>query len=524
MIRIQRALLSVSDKTGIVELARFLAGRGVELLSTGGTLAALQNAGIAVRAVEEETGFPEMLDGRVKTLHPKIHGGLLALLDRTEHEAALQAHGIRSIDLLVVNLYPFSQTIARPSCTLEEAVENIDIGGPAMLRSAAKNYRFTVAVCSPAAYTHIEREITESGGVSEETSFALARDAFNHTASYDAIIAGYLNERTGVRFPEVLTLTYKKEQPLRYGENPHQEAAFYRSVQDLAIEAAQDMEGSVQLSGKELSFNNILDLHAALGCALDLPGPGVVIVKHLNPCGAAVAAEPDLLDEAFDQARACDPVSAFGGVIAITGMVDRILAEKVTEHFVEAVIAPEYTSEALELLFSKKNLRVINVNDPGRFLREGMELRHVYNGALYQELDVGHVRPSEWRCVTKRQPDEATLEALNLAWRLVKHVKSNAIVFAGQYATLGIGAGQMSRVDSVELAVRKAASSGLSLRGSAAASDAFFPFRDGLDALARAGARAVVQPGGSVRDDEVIAAADEHGIVMMFTGRRHFRH
>ena len=524
MIRIQRALISVSDKAGIVDFARFLSGRGVEIISTGGTLRVLKEAGLPVKAVEEDTGFPEMLDGRVKTLHPKIHAGLLALLDRPDHKAALEKHAFPSIDLLVVNLYPFSATIAQDSCTLDEAIENIDIGGPTMLRSAAKNHRFTVSVCDPVSYSELQREIAETGGVAEQTSFRLAREVFNHTASYDAVIAGYLNEKAGVKFPDTLTVTYRKEQPLRYGENPHQEAAFYRPLQELAREEAADMEGSVQLHGKELSFNNILDLSAALACALDLPGPGVVIVKHLNPCGAAIAAEPDLLDEAFDAARACDPVSAFGGVIAITGMVDRLLAEKATEGFVEAIIAPEYTSEALEILFAKKNLRVINVNDPGRFLKHGMELRQVYNGALYQDLDSGHVRPSEWRCVTKKQPSEEMIEGLHFAWRVVKHVKSNAIVLARQHATLGIGAGQMSRVDSVELAVRKAASAGHILVGSYAASDAFFPFRDGVDGLARAGAVGVVQPGGSVRDEEVIEACNEQGLVMMFTGRRHFRH
>ena len=524
MIRIQRALISVSDKTGIVDFARFLSSRGVEILSTGGTLRVLQEAGLSPKAVEDETGFPEMLDGRVKTLHPKIHAGLLARLDNPDHQSAMDNHGFQSIDLLIVNLYPFSATIAQETCTLEEAVENIDIGGPTMLRSAAKNYRFTVSVCSVSAYAELQREITETGSVSEDTSFRLAREVFNHTASYDAVIAGYLNEKTGLRFPETLTVTYRKEQSLRYGENPHQEAAFYRLAQEVAREEAADMEGSVQLHGKELSYNNILDLSAALACALDLPGPGVVIVKHLNPCGVAIAAEPDLLDEAFDAARACDPVSAFGGVIAITGMVDLLMAEKATENFVEAIIAPEYTSEALEVLFSKKNLRVINVNDPGRFLRQGMELRQVYNGALYQDLDTGRVRPADWRCVTEKQPGEEMLEGLHFAWRVVKHVKSNAIVFARQHATIGIGAGQMSRVDSVDLAVRKAAAAGHSLLGSYVASDAFFPFRDGLDSLAAAGAVAVVQPGGSVRDQELIDACNEHGLVMMFTGRRHFRH
>lgn len=524
MIRVKRALISVSDKSGIAELAGFLHKSGVEILSTGGTLRFLREAGIPAIAVEDETGFPEMLDGRVKTLHPKIHAGLLALLDRPEHQAAMAEHNIRSIDLLIVNLYPFAATIARDGVTLEEAIENIDIGGPTMLRSAAKNYRFTVSVTNPADYEVLRTEIERDGGISEQTSFRLARDVFNHTASYDAIIAGYLNEKTDERFPETLTLTFRKEQPLRYGENPHQQAAFYRPLTDLAYEEAVDMEGSVQLHGKELSFNNILDLSAALACALDLPGPGVVIVKHLNPCGAAVAAAPDLLDEAFIRARACDPVSAFGGVIAITGMVDKLIAELVTENFVEAVIAPEFTSEALDVLFQKKNLRVITVNDPGRYLKKGMELRQVYNGALYQDLDTGYARPADWKCVTKLSPDEEMLRGLEFAWRLVKHVKSNAIVFTDAHASLAIGAGQMSRIDSADIAVKKAGKAGHSLAKSFAASDAFFPFRDGVDALIDAGARAIVQPGGSVRDDEVIAACDERGVVMMFTGRRHFRH
>ena len=520
MIEIKRALISVSDKSGVVEFAKFLAERGAEILSTGGTLAKLKEAGIAAVAVEDYTGFPEMMDGRVKTLHPKIHGGLLALRDNPEHSSAMDAHGIRGIDLVVVNLYPFAQVVTKPGVQFGDAIENIDIGGPSMLRAAAKNYRFCAAVCNPARYADIQTAITDKGGITDELALALSREVFEHTASYDAMISGYLAEQAGEKFPDTLTLSFKKAQPLRYGENPHQAAAFYRPVLDVAA----GRESARQLQGKELSFNNMLDFSSALGAALDLPGRGVVIIKHLNPCGAARAESEADLSEAFKRARSCDPVSAFGGVIAVNGPVDQELAGLITENFVEGVIALDFTDGAREIFAGKKNVRLLHVLEPDAYLAAAMEVRPVSEGILYEDKDSGRVLPADWQLVTKVKPDEAQTKALDFAWRLVKHVKSNAIVFCSDQMSLGIGAGQMSRVDSVYIAVEKAKRAGLSLDGSAVASDAFFPFRDGVDGLAAAGAKAVIQPGGSVRDEEVIAACDEHGIAMVFTGMRHFRH
>lgn len=532
MIQIKRALLSVSDKTGLVDLARFLAERGVEILSTGGTLRALSEAGVKAIPIEQYTGFPEVMDGRVKTLHPKIHGGLLALLDNEEHRAAMQKHDIGSIDLLVVNLYPFAATVARDA-DFEETIENIDIGGPAMLRAAAKNYGFTVSVCDARDYPLLMEKIA-AGAVTPELSLEFARKTFNHTAAYDAMIAAYLNDRADDRFPERLTVTLEKVQPLRYGENPHQEAAFYRPAIELARERASGASALQQIQGKELSFNNMLDFNAALRAALSLPRPGAVIVKHLNPCGVAVVERRDAvigaplkageLNQAFLRARACDPVSAFGGIIALGAPCDADTAASIAENFAEVIVAPEFTPEALRIFSEKKNLRLIAVRRPERYLEKAMEARWILGGALYQDLDVRIAPRSEWKVVTERAPDAAALDALDLAWRVCKHVKSNAIVFCSDYATLGVGAGQMSRIDSVEIAASKAARAGLDLKGSVVASDAFFPFRDGLDALARAGARAVIQPGGSVRDSEVIDAANEHGIAMVFTGMRHFLH
>ena len=525
MIPVKRALISVSDKSGVVDLARFLAEKNVEILSTGGTLKALQDAGVAARPIEAYTGFPEMMDGRLKTLHPKIHGGLLALRDKPAHAKAMEEHEIGGIDLLVVNLYPFAATIAKEGVSRDEAIENIDIGGPTMLRAAAKNYRFTASVCEPARYNDIIKEIETNGGISEDTSFELAREVFNHTASYDALISNYLNKESNIKIPDSLTMTYRRVQPLRYGENPHQNAAFYRPVLDLVKEEQSGLSSFEQLQGKELSFNNILDFSSALTAALSLPTRGTVIVKHLNPCGAAIVSNGSGdLAQSFIQARACDPVSAFGGVIAINGTVDKKIAELITENFTEGVVAPEITAEAKEVFATKKNLRLIRVTDTDRYLEETREIRQVYNGILYQALDNIYAPVSEWKCVTEKQPDEPTLKALELAWRLVKHVKSNAIIFCSPEASLGIGAGQMSRVDSVEIAVSKAAKSNLDLKGSVVASDAFFPFRDGVDGLAKAGAKAVVQPGGSMRDQEVIDACNEQGLIMMFTGMRHFRH
>lgn len=523
MIEVKRALISVSDKTGIVEFAKFLSEKGVAIYSTGGTLAKIREAGIEASPVEDITGFPEMMDGRLKTLHPKVHGGLLALLDNPSHTADMKNHGIESIDLLIVNLYPFAATISG-NASFEEAIENIDIGGPTMIRAAAKNYRFTASVCNPERYDELKSEIESKGGIEESTSLSLATEAFNHTASYDSIIAGYLNEKQNIKFPETLTVSYKKNQSLRYGENPHQEAAHYRSVLELEKERITGSAGAKQLQGKELSFNNMLDFSAALNAALSLPGTGVVIVKHLNPCGAAITAPGEDLNSAFIRARDCDPVSAFGGVIAFSTKVDEKTANTIAENFVEGIIAPDFDEGALKVLEAKKNLRLMRIDDPSRYLKSMMEIRQVYDGILYEDMDMTYNGPDQWNIVTEKKPDDATLRAMEFAWRLVKQVKSNAIVFTSDTGSLGIGAGQMSRVDSVEIAVSKAKKNNIDLKNSVVASDAFFPFRDGLDALAHAGARAVIQPGGSVRDQEVIDAANEHGIIMAFTGMRHFRH
>lgn len=542
MIQVKRALLSVSDKTGLTEFARFLAvDQKVEIISTGGTLRALQDAGVPAIAIEDYTGFPEIMDGRVKTLHPKIHGGLLALRDRPAHVKAMQDNEIPGIDLVCVNLYPFAATVAQPNVSFEDAIENIDIGGPTMLRAAAKNYGFTAVVSDPADYASIQKTIAEQGGISRELSLELARKVFNHTAAYDAMISGYLNDQAGDRFPERLTLTYEKSQSLRYGENPHQAASYYRPAMDVAREKHSGLAGIEQLQGKELSYNNLLDFNAALRAVLSLPRPGAVIVKHLNPCGVAVVKDPNAkhgsalaagaLNDAFIRARACDPVSAFGGIIALAGAVDGAAANSIAENFAEVIVAPEFTKEALEIFATKKNLRLLRIADAERYLwedaartRTPREVRQILGGLLYQDLDVHIALRNEWKVVTTAQPDEATLRALDFAWRVCKHVKSNAIVFTAETETLAIGAGQMSRIDSVEIAASKAKKAGLELKGSVVASDAFFPFRDGLDALAMAGARAVIQPGGSVRDDEVIAAANEHGVTMVFTGMRHFLH
>lgn len=544
MIQIKRALISVSDKTGLNDFARFLAGRGVDIISTGGTLKTLQEAGIKARAVEEVTGFPEIMDGRVKTLHPKIHGGLLSLRDKQSHLDAMKAQQIEGIDLLIVNLYPFASTIARDA-SFEDSIENIDIGGPAMLRAAAKNYRFCAAVTDPSDYSRLKEEIERAGGIPEKMSLNLARRVFHHTAEYDSLISQYLDQIEAVKFPDSLTIAFRKVQPMRYGENPHQEAAYYRPLIDIERERRT---GGLwhQIQGKELSYNNMLDANAALMSALSLPGHGVVIVKHLNPCGVALASmDPALgifgatpgqegsanvqtfqggMPEAFRLARACDPVSAFGGVIALTDLVDLETANLINENFAEVIIAPGYSPEALDAFSAKKNLRLLEIKRPERFLAPGMELRLNELGLLYEDMDHTYAPRSTWKVVTNRAPEAAELNALELAWRVVKHVKSNAIVFTNERSTLGIGAGQMSRVDSTEIAASKAKKAGLSLATSCVASDAFFPFRDGVDALARAGARAVIQPGGSVRDEEVIQACNEHGIAMVFTGMRHFRH
>jgi len=533
MTVIKTALISVSDKSGLVEFARGLAGFGVALLSTGGTAKLLGEHGIKVTEVSAHTGFPEMLDGRVKTLHPKVHGGILARRDVPSHVSALDAAGIAPIDLVVVNLYPFSETVARPGCTLEEAIENIDIGGPAMVRSAAKNHQHVAVVTDPGDYAQILSEMQEaSGAIGLPTRFKLAQKAFSHTAAYDGAISNYLTaiDASGARaaFPARLNLSFELVQALRYGENPHQHAAFYR---DLAP-APGSLARYTQLQGKELSYNNIADSDAAWECVKTFEAPACVIIKHANPCGVAVAASTL---EAYRLAFATDPTSAFGGIIAFNRELDAATAAAVAEKFVEVLIAPTVSAGAKEVLAKKENVRVLEVPLPSPLapLPEGegnvvnalrCEYKRVGGGLLVQTPDSAAVGAAQLKAVTRIKPTPAQQENLLFAWRVAKYVKSNAIVFAGSGRTLGVGAGQMSRVDSARIAAMKAKSAGLPLAGSVAASDAFFPFRDGLDVVADAGAAAVIQPGGSLRDEEVIAAADERGIAMVFTGYRHFRH
>jgi phosphoribosylaminoimidazolecarboxamide formyltransferase / IMP cyclohydrolase len=511
--KVARALLSVSDKSGIVELAHALAAAGVQIISTGGTAKLLEKEGVKVTEVSAHTGFAEMLDGRVKTLHPKIHGGLLARRDDPTHLAALKAAGIEPIDLLVVNLYPFQATVADPDCRLEDAIENIDIGGPAMLRSAAKNYTSVAVVVDPADYPRVLAEL-KSGAISEKTRFALAKKAFAHTAAYDGAIANYLTSRNSAS-PDVLTLQFTKLQDLRYGENPHQSAAFYRDTQPVAGSLAR----CKQIQGKALSYNNIADADAAWECVKSFTEPACVIVKHANPCGVATGAN---LQEAYARALRTDPTSAFGGILAFNRVLDRATAEAVVKQFAEVIIAPRVEAEAQKAFAAKTNLRLLEV--PLAHDAQGHDFKRVGGGLLVQSTDARALNESDLKTPTKKKPTKEQMRDLLFAWRVAKFVKSNAIVFARDGATLGIGAGQMSRLDSARVAAFKAQEAKLELAGSVAASDAFFPFRDGLDALAAAGASAVIQPGGSVKDAEVIAAADERGVAMVFTGMRHFRH
>jgi len=520
MAVIKRALISVSDKTGIVEFARGLERLGVALLSTGGTARLLQDAGLKVTEVADHTGFPEMLDGRVKTLHPKVHAGILARRDVGEHVRALKAAEIPPIDLVVVNLYPFSTTVSRPGCTLAEAIEMIDIGGPAMLRSAAKNHEHVAVVTDPADYEPLLNEMASAkGAVGSETRFRLARKAFSHTAAYDGAISNYLtsidSEGKPTRFPERLNLHFDLAQPLRYGENPHQQAAFYRE-----LEPAPGSLGSYhQLQGKELSYNNIADADAAWECVKSFDQPACVIVKHANPCGAAVA---PTLAEAYRKAFATDPTSAFGGIIAFNRDLDGETASTLARQFVEVVIAPALDGAAARVLGEKANVRVLTARAE-RGARE-RELKTVGGGVLVQTPDTWRIETGQLKHVSRARATEAQMADLVFAWQVAKFVKSNAIVFCRDGGTLGVGAGQMSRIDSARIAAAKAEDAGLSLAGAVVASDAFFPFRDGIDVVAKVGAAAVIQPGGSLRDEEVIAAADEHGLVMVFTGVRHFRH
>ena len=513
------ALLSVSDKTGVVELARQLRALGFHILSTGGTAKLLGERGLEVTEVAQYTGFPEILDGRVKTLHPRIHAGLLAHRPNSEHARALAEHDIDPIEILVVNLYPFEQTVARADCTFEDAIENIDIGGPAMLRAAAKNHQSVAVVVDPADYTRVLDQLRSANAVDSETRLALAKKVFAHTAHYDGAIANYLTslDDEGARqtFPDVFSRQWVKAQQMRYGENPHQQAAFYRERNV----AAGLLAGFTQLQGKELSYNNIADADAAWECVRSFDQTACAIVKHANPCGVAIGTSAV---DAYAKALKTDPTSAFGGVIAFNRAVDAQAAHSVLRQFVEVVIAPEFSAEALATFGAKQNVRVLVV--PVGDAHNDFDLKRVGGGLLIQTADDHSLQASDLRIVTVVKPTAQQVEDLMFAWKVAKFVKSNAIVFARDGATLGVGAGQMSRVDSARIASIKAESAGLSLVGCAAASDAFFPFRDGLDVVIDAGAACVIQPGGSMRDEEVIAAADERAIAMVFTGVRHFRH
>ena len=516
----RQALISVSDKSGAAEIARVLHSFGIDILSTGGTARLLREANIPVVEIGDYTGFPEMLDGRVKTLHPKVHAGILARRDLPAHMQALDQANIPTIDLVIVNLYPFVQTISRAGCTLEEAIENIDIGGPTMVRAAAKNWQHVAIVTDPADYPALIAEMQSAkGAISVETRYRLARKAFSHTAAYDGAISNYLTatDINGTRnpFPEQINISCAKVQDLRYGENPHQQAAFYRDLKPVP----GALSNYRQLQGKELSYNNIADADAAWECVKTFAQPACVIVKHANPCGAAVA---DSSAQAYRRAFKTDPTSAFGGIIAFNCEVDLETAEAVLQQFMEVLIAPRIAADATAALAKKTNVRVLEVP-----IENGANLfdsKRVGGGLLVQTPDVMNVQISDMRIVTRKLPTPQQLSDLLFAWRVAKFVKSNAIVFCGDGMTLGVGAGQMSRVDSARIASIKAENGGLSLKGSVVASDAFFPFRDGVDIVAKAGASAIIQPGGSVRDEEVIAAADEHGVTMVLTGVRHFRH
>ena len=516
----RQALISVSDKTGVTDLAGALTRFGIELLSTGGTAKILKDAGFAVTEISDYTGFPEMLDGRVKTLHPKVHGGILARRDIDSHRKALEKHAIPTIDFVVVNLYPFVQTVARPECTLEDAIENIDIGGPTMVRSAAKNWQHVAVITDPAGYPGLIQELESSGGaISQETRFRLAQSAFSHTAAYDSAISNYLTATSidgeQQTFPAQANINFVNVQNLRYGENPHQQAAFYRDL----VPAQGSVSNYSQLQGKELSYNNIADSDAAWECVKTFDQPACVIIKHANPCGVGI--DSSVLN-AYKKAFSTDTTSAFGGIIAFNRTVDAETAAAVSEQFVEVVIAPGIAEDARTIFARKQNVRVLEV--PVGDGANKFDYKRIGGGLLIQTPDIKNVNAAELRVVTRTQPDGQQLADLLFAWRVAKFVKSNAIVFCANGMTLGVGAGQMSRVDSARIASIKAENAGLSLSGSVVASDAFFPFRDGVDVVATAGAKAVIQPGGSVRDEEVIAAADEHGMAMVFTGVRHFRH
>jgi phosphoribosylaminoimidazolecarboxamide formyltransferase/IMP cyclohydrolase len=529
MLRVSRALISVSDKRGVIDLARGLTALGIEILSTGGTAKALTDAGVPVVAVEDFTGFPEMLDGRVKTLHPRIHAGILHRRNDPRHQQTMTAHGLKPIDLVVVNLYPFEQTVARPDCTFAEAVENVDIGGPSLLRAAAKNHADVGVVVDPDDYPAVLEALRTNGSLSAAQKLALAKKAFRLTARYDGAIADYLGSLGDggqrVPFGETLHLQYVKAQDLRYGENPHQAGAFYRQLEihEPCIANAR------QLQGKELSFNNIVDANAALELLKEFDEIAAVAIKHTNPCGVATSTVS--LAEAFRKVRACDPVSIFGGIVGLNREVDGETAQEILhlyqEGFLEILLAPRFSPQALAMLASSKrllNIRLMEIPTFPHPLPARFEGKPVVGGLLLQERDCGRVRVEDCQIVTQRRPTAEEYRALDFAWRVSKHVKSNAIVLARSDRVVGVGAGQMSRVDAAKIAVSRARDLSLDTQGTVAASDAFFPFRDGLDVVARAGATAAIQPGGSLRDKEIIAAADEQGLAMVFTGMRHFRH
>jgi phosphoribosylaminoimidazolecarboxamide formyltransferase/IMP cyclohydrolase len=512
---IKRALISVSDKTGIVDFAGELEKLGVEIISTGGTAKAFQEAGIKVTGISEVTGFPECLDGRVKTLHPKIHAGLLAMRDNREHMSKLEELSIKTIDMVVVNLYPFRKTIEKDGVELAEAIENIDIGGPSMLRAAAKNYRFVTVVVDPADYGIVLEEMKAEGDTTEATRFQLAAKVFSHTASYDALIGNYLWKKAQLpKYPDTVTLTFEKAQGLRYGENPHQAAAYYREMKV----PAGTIAGAVQLHGKELSFNNINDANAALETLKEFDEPAAVALKHANPCGVGTG---NTIYEAYLKAYEGDPVSIFGGIVALNREVDEKTAAEINKIFVEIVIAPSYSEKALNILKSKKNIRVMQLDDISAITKDAIDIKKVGGGLLIQDIDWEDFKTDDIKYVTDRRPTEKEMQDMLFAWKVVKHVKSNAIVVAKDGTVLGVGPGQTNRIWSAEMSLER---SGDKVKGAVMASDAFFPFSDVVEAAAKAGVTAIIQPGGSVRDQESIDACNRNGIAMIFTGVRHFKH
>jgi phosphoribosylaminoimidazolecarboxamide formyltransferase / IMP cyclohydrolase len=512
-VAIKRALVSVSNKEGIVEFVQALTELGVEVISTGGTKRQLQEAGVPVIGISDVTGFPEILDGRVKTLHPNIHGGLLAMRDVETHQQQLEEHNITPIDLVVVNLYPFKETIAKPDVTFEDAIENIDIGGPTMLRSAAKNHKFVTVVVDPSDYATVVEQVKETNEVSEETRRKLAAKVFRHTAAYDSLISEYLTEQVGEEFPESYTVTYEKVQDLRYGENPHQNAAFYKKP----LGDTGSIAAAKQINGKELSYNNIQDANAALDIVKEFREPAVVAVKHMNPCGVGTS---ETIEEAYQKAYEADPVSIFGGIVAANREIDRETALKMKEIFLEIIIAPSFNEEALEVLTQKKNLRLLTLPIDEKDTPE-KRLTAVHGGVLVQDEDRYTLEDAEVTVPTERKPTDEEWAALKLAWKVVKHVKSNAIVLTKNDRTVGVGAGQMNRVGAAGIAIEQA---GEEANGAVMGSDAFFPMNDTVEAAGKAGVTAIIQPGGSIRDQESVDKANELGIAMVFTGVRHFKH